>query len=584
MSNWNQSRKLEDGTLSKEAVEPADIGSSEAVSYHSGKTGRFQNFIDSFKPPVFDEATMANMTAEEREAFIEQNSGLKRSLKRRHIQMIAIGSCIGTGLFVGTSATLSNGGPASVLIAYAIIGSMLIPTIQSLGELSIAFPVSGSFISYFSRFLGTSIGAACSYVYALLWLCTLPLELVAASMTVQYWNNEISPAAWVAIFWVFVVGINMFGAKGYGEAEFWFSSAKVVAVVGFVIFGIIYNCGGVKGNPYIGGKYYYDPGAFHQGFKGLCSVFVTAAFSVTGTEMTGVAAAETSNPRKTLPHAIKQVFWRMLIFYMASLIIVGLLVPYNDPRLQTHSGVSSSPFVIAIQNAGVRGLPSVMNVVILLAILSVANTSIYASSRMLRSLSEQKLAPKCFGYIDRSGRPVWGMLLSIVLGLLCFVSASSAEGKFFAWLMALNGLSSIFIWGAICMCHIRYRKAMRVQGKPLTELSYLAPLGIWGSWYGFVINILILAAQFWTGLWPVGGNGKPDVSNFFQSYLCAPVALVCLVVVQIWKRPTIPRSATMDVDTGRRQVDAEQLKLELELEKMEERSLPFYKRALNFWC
>lgn len=241
---------------------------------------------------------MSGMTDEERLAYIEEHSGLKRTLKKRHIQMIAIGGSIGTGLFVGTGKTLVNGGPASVIIAYAILGVMLLFTIQALGELSIAFPVEGAFATYSARFIDPAWGFAMGWNYGLLWFCTLPLELVAASMTVQYWNNEINAAAWVSIFYVFVVGINMFGAKGYGEAEFWFSLSKVIAVCGFIIFGIIYNCGGISGHPYIGNKFYHDPGAFNHGFKGLCSVFVTGAFSLTGTEMVGIAASESENPRK----------------------------------------------------------------------------------------------------------------------------------------------------------------------------------------------------------------------------------------------------------------------------------------------
>lgn len=193
-----------------------------------------------------------------------------------------------------------------------------------------------------------------------------------------------------------IVCLNLFGVKGYGEGEFVFSTIKVVAVVGFIILGIILTIGGGPDGSYIGGRYWADPGAFHNGFKGLCSVFVTAAFAFAGTELVGLAAAETANPRKSLPTAIKQVFWRITIFYLVSLCLVGLLVPYNHPSLIGNSSVdaNASPFVIAIRNAGIEVLPSIFNAVILIAVLSVGNSSVYGSSRTLAALADQGQAPK----------------------------------------------------------------------------------------------------------------------------------------------------------------------------------------------
>lgn len=305
-------------------------------------------------------------------------------------------------------------------------------------------------------------------------MVVLPLEIVAASITLGFWPGaaNTNSAAWVTIFLVVIIAINFFGVRGYGEAEFVFAIIKVVAVIGFIILGIILNCGGGPEGGYIGGRYWQnngvppdypgytldggqDPGsiqsgAFHSGFKGLCSVFVTAAFSFAGTELVGLAAAEADNPRKTLPTAIKQVFWRICLFYMVSLTIVSLLVPYGDSRLLGTSSddAKASPFVIAINNAGISGLPSVMNVVILIAVLSVGNSSIYGSSRTLAALAEQGQAPRFLAYIDRQGRPLFAIILASVLGLLCYVVAGGEKtaGTALNWLYSLSGLSSIFTW------------------------------------------------------------------------------------------------------------------------------------------
>ena len=354
------------------------------------------------------------------------------------------------------------------------------------------------------------------------WLVLLPLEIVAATLTIQYWNDSINPNAFVAIFLFVIIAINLFGVKGYGEAEFVFAIIKVIAVVGYIILGIILDCGGGPSGGYIGGKYWRDPGAFNHGFKGLCSVFVTAAFAFAGTELVGLAAAETANPRKSLPTAVKQVFWRIFLFYLVSLTIVGLLVPFKDPRLLNGSSsadAKASPFVISIANAGISGLPSVMNAVILIAVLSVGNSSIYGSSRTLAALADQGQAPKILGYIDRKGRPIVSIGVASALGFLAFLAGSSKQTDAFNWMLALSGLSSIFTWGSICLAHIRFRKAWRVQGHTLDELAFRSQPGVIGSWIGFILNCLVLIAQFWTGFAPIGygeDSASDLVVDFFQ--------------------------------------------------------------------
>ncbi|KAG7191310.1 glyceraldehyde-3-phosphate dehydrogenase 1, partial [Scheffersomyces spartinae] len=324
---------------------------------HKAPLTGWAKFVDSFKPADDDEMGLdPNLTEAEKIAIKTANSPLSRSLKNRHLQMIAIGGSIGTGLFIGSGKTLRIGGPAGVLIAYILIGSMIYCTVQALGELAITFPVSGAFITYNTRFIDESFGFAMAWNYALQWLIVMPLELVAASIVISYWDSTTNPAAFVVIFWVLIVAINFFGVRGYGEAEFAFSLIKVVAVVGFIFLGIILVCGGGPRGGYIGGKHWHNPGAFANGFKGVCSVFVTAAFAFAGTELCGLAAAETSNPRKSLPKATKQVFWRITLFYVISLTLVGLLVPYNDPLLTSGKSswdASASPFVIAIKNGGI---------------------------------------------------------------------------------------------------------------------------------------------------------------------------------------------------------------------------------------
>ncbi|GME70005.1 unnamed protein product [[Candida] boidinii] len=552
------------------------------------KKNFLKDFVDSFKQIEINmDDVDPNLSAMEKANIRSARAPLKRSLKNRHIQMIAIGGSIGTGLFVGAGGALASGGPAALLIGWLLTGIMIYCTVQALGELAVTFPVSGSFIIYNARFVSTPWGFCMAWNYVLNWIITLPLELVAAAITINYWDKTTNSAAWVVIFYVLIVLINFFGVKGYGEAEFIFSIIKVIAIIGFAILGIVLVCGGGPHGGYMGGKYWHEPGAFSHGFHGVCSVFVTAAFSFAGTELCGLAAAETENPRKSLPKATKQVFWRITLFYIISLTLIGLLVPYNDERLLNGSSsadAKASPFVIAIVNAGISGLPSVMNVVIMIAVLSVGNSAVFGCSRTIASLADMGFAPQCFGYIDREGRPLVGVVITLAFGLLCFLAASPKQNDVFTWLLALSGLCTIFNWGSICFCHIRFRRALAIRGRGTDELAFTSQCGVIGSWFGVLMNVLILIAQFYVALFPIGA--EPSAEGFFESYLTVPVLILFYVVYLVWKKDFtfFIRARDIDIDTGRREVDLDLLKQEIAEEKAYIASKPFYFRFYKFWC
>lgn len=304
------------------------------------------------------------------------------------------------------------------------------------------------------------------------WTIVLPLELTVCSFTVQYWNSSVSVAVWITIFWVAIMIVNIFGTLGYAEEEFWASLLKLLAIVIFMIVAVILICGGGPSSgiydEYWGARLWYDPGAFQNGFKGFCSVFVTAAFSFSGTELVGLAAAESNNPTKSLPSAIKQVFWRITLFYILGLSLVGLLVSSTDTRLLNAANPyaeGTSPFVLAALDAGLIGFDSFMNVIILVSVLSLGVSCVYGGSRTLTALAEQGYAPRIFAFIDRSGRPLASVVFVLAFGALAYIVLASSGQLVFDWLLALSGLAALFTWGSICLVRVP-----RLFSRALTNL------------------------------------------------------------------------------------------------------------------
>lgn len=579
--------------------------------------GMFGNFFSDFKPaedmdrdtafgthhePSFsgvkdEKSSDSDERVEAVEAYASEQVGvkqstpgadtaLKRHLRSRHMQMIAFGGSIGTGLFIGSGGVLASGGPGFLIIDFLLIGLMLYCVVMSLGEMASTLPVSGSFASYSTRFIDPAWGFAMGYNYWMQWFVVLPLELVAAAIVLDYWpdSSKVTKGVYILIFLAVITFINLFGVRGYGEFEFAASMIKILAVIGFIILAIIIDTGGAPDGIYRGAHTWHDPGAFHNGFKGFASVFVTAAFAFAGTELVGLAAAETGNPRKEIPKAAKQVIWRILIFYIVSLFLITLIVPYNEPRLtenETGYDARASPFVIAINFGQIKVLPDIFNAVILVSVLSVGNSAVYGASRTLCGLAQAGQAPKLFAYIDRQGRPLPAVMLSLAMGCLAFVIYATESSTIFNWLLALSGLSSIFSWGSLCFCHVQFRRAWKYNGYTLEELPWKSPVGMYGAWFGTVFNCLVLIFQFYIAAFPIGeGEMTPRerAYNFFLNYLAVPVVIAFYGFYKLWRSSSLVKVEDMDITTGRMQpVPLEVLRRERE----EERQKPLMKRIWN---
>ncbi|KAJ9417661.1 amino-acid permease [Fusarium oxysporum] len=451
---------------------------------------------------------------------------LDRKMKPRHLQMVAIGGSIGAGFFVGSGSALSKGGPATLFIDFFLVGVMVFNVVYAMGELAVMYPISGGFYTYAARFIDPSFGFAMAWNYTLQWAATLPLELTVCAITIQYWSPDISPGVWIAVFLAAITILNMFGTLGYAEEEFWAACFKLTSISIFMIIALV-----------LGFKLWHDPGAFKNGFKGFCSVFVTAAFSFAGSELVGLAAAESRNPTASVPAAIKQVFWRICLFYIVALLFVGLLISCNDENLlssSSYSNSAASPFVLVGKYSGLKGLDHYMNAVILSSVLSLGIASVYGGSRTLLALAQQGFAPKIFTWVDRAGRPLPSVGFIIAFGCLAFLNLDAAGPVIFDWLLALSGLAMLVCWGSICLAHIRFRAAWKYNGHTLDEIPFKAIGGVWGSWLGLILLLTSAnISQFYVAIVaPVGESGMGTRTSW----------------ISIEK---------IDIDTGRREHDWE---------------------------
>lgn len=426
-----------------------------------------------------------------------KTENLQRGLKRRHMNLIALGGTIGTGIFVAMGGSLSTAGPGGTLLAYGAIGLMVYFLMMSLGEMSTFMPVSGAFETYASKFIDPALGFALGWNYWINWSVTLASELVAAAMIIKFWLPASSSIMWSAIFLTILFILNILSASAYGESEFWFASIKVVTIIIFLVLGVLIITGIMGGEPVGFQNWTVGEAPFVGGIPAAFSIFLIAGYSFMGTEVIGVTAGESENPERDIPHAINSVFWRIIIFYIGTIVVIGFLMPYNDPDL-LQSGIGAigvSPFTLVFKRAGMALAASIMNAVILTAVLSCGNTGLYAGSRMLYAMALEGKAPKFFTKLNRRGVPYIAVLFTAIVGMLAFLTSPSGTGRVYVWLIDGAGLTSFMAWFGIAASHYRFRKAYVAQGHDVDDLKFKSKLFPVGPIIGMLICGIVILGQ-----------------------------------------------------------------------------------------
>ncbi|OET41999.1 gamma-aminobutyrate permease [Listeria monocytogenes] len=459
----------------------------------------------------------------------ETHGEIRRDLKTRHLSMIAIGGSIGTGLFLASGNAIHTAGPGGALVAYIAIGIMVYFLMTSLGEMATYMPVSGSFSTYASRFVDPAFGFALGWNYWFNWAITLAVDISTAAIIVQFWLPNTPAWLWSAIFLILIFGLNALSVKAYGESEYWFSIIKVATVIIFLIVGVL-TIVGILGGEVIGfSNFTAGDAPFKGGFFAILGTFLIAGFSFQGTEMVGIAAGESATPETSVPKAIKQVFWRILLFYIFAIFIIGMIIPYTNPNLLSAEAtdVVISPFTLVFEKAGLAFAASVMNAVILTSVLSAGNSGLYASTRMLWAMARDKKAPKFLGKVNRRGIPMAALIVTTIVGAMTFITTLTENGTvIYTWLLSASGLTGFIAWVGIAISHYRFRKAFIKQGHDLSELKYKAKFFPFGPILALILCILVIVGQDYAAFL------KPEFTNpaWWQkigiSYIGLPIFLV----------------------------------------------------------
>lgn len=449
---------------------------------------------------------------------------LQRGLKARHLTMIALGGSIGTGLFLASGGAIHAAGPGGALAAYIAVGIMVYFLMTSLGELAAYMPESGSFSTYASRFVDPSLGFALGWNFWYNWAITIAAELSAATLIMKYWFPDSPSFLWSLLFLGIIYGLNRLSVKGYGESEYWFAFIKVATVLIFLAVGLLMILGIIGGERIGFDNFTIGDAPFHGGFMAVLGVFMAAGFSFQGTELIGVAAGESEDPAHNVPRAIRQIFWRILLFYILAIVIIAMIIPYTNPNL-IQDGVESiavSPFTLVFEKAGFAFAAAVMNAIILTSVLSAGNSGMYASTRVLWVLAQEGKAPRFLAKINKRGVPANALLVTALVGMLAFLASFFGDGVVYVWLLNASGMSGFIAWLGIAVSHYRFRRAFVAQGRDLSELPYRAKWFPFGPIFAFALCMIVILGQNYTAF----TGGRIDWNGVLVSYIGLPLFVI----------------------------------------------------------
>ncbi|UKK98679.1 amino acid permease [Brevibacillus brevis] len=399
---------------------------------------------------------------------------LRRTMKSRHLFMISLGGVIGTGLFLSSGYTLNQAGPGGALLAYLVGGLIMYLVMLCLGELSVAMPVTGSFQTYATKYIGPATGFTVGWMYWLTWVVTVGSEFTASGLLMQRWFPDTSVWMWSAIFGGVIFIANALSVKFFAETEFWFAGVKVIAIIMFIILGGAAMFGFLPlktGSPApMLSNFFGEGGLIPNGFLPVVMTMISVNFAFSGTELIGITAGESENPEKSIPRTMTNIIWRTMIFFIGAIFVLAGLIPWRE------AGVIESPFVLVFDNIGVPYAADIMNFVIITALLSVANSGLYASTRMLWALSKENMISHRLGRVNSKGVPMNALIISMLIACLSLLSSVFAADTVYLVLVSISGFAVVVVWMAIAASQFMFRKRFLEENNDINDLKYRTPL------------------------------------------------------------------------------------------------------------
>ncbi|RAK99574.1 aromatic amino acid and leucine permease [Aspergillus ibericus CBS 121593] len=478
-------------------------------------------------------------------AQLDETQVFQQGLHQRHIQMIALAGTIGTGLFLSSGRAIAHAGPLGAFLAYSIMGLAVSSVVFAVGEMGALVPLAGGVIRYAEIFVDPALAFANGWNQIYSYLVSIPSEIVAAAVVIEFWTT-INNAIWITVFGVLMLVTALLFVRVYGELEFGFSILKIMLVIGINLMALVITCGGGPNHTSIGFRYWRDPGPFVQylniggslgRFLGFWTALNSALYSYSGIENITIAASETRSPRRSIPMAARRIFVRILLFYVLTMFMIGLVVPSNDPDLLGSSGTASeSPFVIAARNAGIKVVPSIINAVVLTSAWSAGNSNMLGGSRVMYAMAAEGHAPKWFMRMNRFGIPWVAVTILGIFMALGYMTLSSSASTVFTWLQDIVSIATLVNWGCICIVYLRFFYACKKQGIDRhQELPWAAPFQPWSTW----ITLGLFGLLFLTGGYTTFIHGHWSTETFISSYLNVPIIFVLYFGYKLWMKSTI---------------------------------------------
>ena len=480
----------------------------------------------------------------------EERTNLQRAISQKQLTMIGFGGAIGAGLWFSSGEALAMGDPGAALLVYALMGILVYFMMTSLGEMATKIPLSGSFATYATRFVDPALGFTMGWSYYFSCAVRITFTIIIGARIIQFWlPPEILPPfipSLIIFILVFLFALKFNSTKGFGASESWFVGIRLVAIILFLVFALLMLLGIIGQSPGLSNwEYAIKEGGLNSPIPGnatwIIMLLPIAAFSYQGVEVIGLSAGEASDPDKSIPKSINTVVWRILLFYIGGILMISLLVPFDDPHLfgaevdwyEYEMRVAYSPFTLVFYNAGFIFFASVMNTIALIAVIACGNSGFFCATRMLIAMSNEGKASKAMGKINKRGIPMNALLFTSVIVFAGFFVDRMPYIEIFDYLLGMGMMMWLFVWLCIALCHWRFRKAYKAQGYKIEDLKYRAKLYPYGAVFGAILCVIAII-----------GSGLDSLIDFdlvwaIQLYLPILIIILLFVIYKLVKKTKV---------------------------------------------